>query len=626
MKNRTFFFVAFALTILPRTLFPQECLMPPAGPPGPVNETTLRLLQSQMIRGEISEPSNLVLKGQAQGAWQALIILIDFPDYRWNHQSDANFPNQDTLYTPEHFNDMLFSLGTYKDPYSQSAYTGSMRDFYLENSYGQFEVIGTTTRWYTAEHSWRYYSNNDSINGTLDDYGFGLYPNNVTRLVEEAVELADPDVDFSNFDNNGDGVVDALFVVHAGPGAEEIYTRNFAEHYNYFWSHKSSIRFNPPKLIDGVQVRGYTLEPENGAIGVFCHEFGHELGLPDLYDTDDSSEGIGEWCLMGGGGWCFREGDPLGTSPAHFSAWSKAQLGWLQPINVSENLTALEIPPVETNKAAYRIWRNGEMGPEYFLIENRQPIGFDAGLTRRQKDFNLPDPAGLIIYHVDNLGRQNLDSRRRVDVEEASPFFTESGYIEQLDLPRRPPNHQFLYNGNRGDNGDLFPGFTLVNDQSTDFIGSRDRMEFNETSIPSSIDNSGNPTGVAISNIHLVDEKIVVDITINNITAVDAETEEPPTPRTFRLAQNYPNPFNPATTIFYQIPTAAANGVHVQVAVYNFKGERVRVLIDETHFPGNYTLTWDGLNDRDEAAASGIYFYQMQAGAFSQSKKMILLR
>lgn len=623
MKNQPSILFSLFITSLPLALLSQECLMPPAGPPRFVNEASKRLLQSSSFRGEVSEPSRLVLQGQAEGTWQALIILIDFPDYPWNLQSDPNFPNQAALYTPEHYNDMLFSLGTYKDPQSQSAYTGSMRDFYLENSYGQFEVIGTTTVWYTAEHSWRYYSNNDSINGNRDDYGFGSYPKNAVRLVEEAVELAAADVDFSDYDNNGDGVVDALFVVHAGPGAEEMYTQDFNEHFNYLWSHKSSI---PARLVDGALVQGYTLEPENGTIGVFCHEFGHELGLPDLYDTDNSSEGIGEWCLMSGGGWCFKEGDLLGTSPAHFSAWSKAQLGWLQPINVTENLAGLEIPPAETHPVAYRLWRNGEVGPEYFLIENRQLLGFDVGLTRRQKDFDLPDPAGLIIYHIDNLGRQSFDNRRRIDVEEASPFFTETDHIEQLDLVRTAPNHQFLYNGNRGDNGDLFPGFGSVNEAATDFVGERDRTEFSDTSIPNSRDNSGVATDVAVSNIHQVGEKMVVDIAISSVTSVAVDPDSRALPERFNVAQNYPNPFNPETTIQYSVPASVGNGVRVQLVVYNFRGEQVRVLVNRTHRPGDYSLSWDGVDGLGKAVSSGIYFYHLQAGDFTQSQKMILLR
>jgi bacillopeptidase F (M6 metalloprotease family) len=214
--------------------------MPPAGPPGPMTETTLQALKKAIpFRTEVSEPSERILKGQARGSWKALVILIDFPDYRWDNESDPNFSNADSIYTPEHFTDMLFSLDLYKDPYSQSDYTGSMRDFYLENSYGQFDITGVTTVWYTASQRMSFYANNDSINGSADDYGLGPYPNNAKRLVEEAVQLADSEVDFSEFDNNADGFVDGLFVVHAGPGAEEIYTSNFPDHYNYLWSHKS---------------------------------------------------------------------------------------------------------------------------------------------------------------------------------------------------------------------------------------------------------------------------------------------------------------------------------------------------------------------------------------------------
>ncbi len=607
------------------TMFPQtRCLMPPAGPPGPMNEVTLQLLQtSRPLIGEVSEPNHLVQKGQARGTWQALVILIDFPDYRWNHQSDPNFSNQDTLYTTEHFNEMLFSLGTYKDPKSQSNYTGSMRDFYLENSYGQFELTGTTTVWYTASQPLSYYANHDGINGTSDDNGFGPYPFNARRLVEEAVRLADADVDYSQFDNSGDGFVDALFVVHAGPGAEQIYTQNFPDHFNYLWSHKFAI---PSLMLDGVRVSGYTLEPENGTIGVFCHEFGHELGLPDLYDTDGSSEGIGEWCLMSSGGWCYRSGDRLGTCPAHFSSWSKDRLGWLEPINITENLGGLEILPLATGPVAYRLWRNGEIGSEYFLIENRQPIGFDAGLTRRQKDFNLPDAFGLIVFHIDNLGNQSFDRRRVIDVEEASPFLQGNHYIQQLDLQRLPPQHQFLFNGNRGDNGDPFPGFSLVNTEATDYLGERDLNEFSENSIPNSHDNNGVPTGVVVSNIHQVEENIVVDVVINNVTAVDEDASPTPLPTHFALAQNYPNPFNPSTQIRFSIPLSATGGVKVEIGIYNLRGELIRTFFHEQMFPGIYRVVWDGTNAHGRPVASGMYVYRLKTELFSEARKMVLLR
>jgi len=614
---KTIWIFSFLIIACHLNLLAQEfCLMPPAGPPGPLNESTLSLLKKNTeIQREISEPSTHIQKGQARGSWQALVILIDFPDYRWDHRNDSNFSNADFIYTTQHFNDMLFSQGTYKAPYSQSAYTGSMRDFFLENSYGQFEVTGVTTVWYTASENLAFYANDNS--------GFGSYPNSSRKLVEEAVELADPDVDFSAFDNNNDGLVDALFVVHAGPAAEEIYTVNFPDRKKYLWSHKSSIS---TLNLDGVKVEDYSLEPENGTIGVFCHEFGHALGLPDLYDTDGSSEGIGEWGLMAGGGWCYRTGDPLGSSPSHFTAWSKERLGWLEPIVVTGNVMQIEIPPAESSPIAYRLWTNGQTGGEYFLVENRQNLGFDAGLTRRQKDFSLTDSYGLIIYHVDNSGRQSNENRRIIDVEEASPYILNGQGIEQLDLKRILPTHEFLFNGNRGDNGDPFPGFSQINNDATDYVGERDLGVFDENSIPNSKSNNGFPTSVAVTNIRLSGQNILADFFVEPVTSVEnPETEESSFPGDFVLQQNYPNPFNPATTIDITVPVSASN-VRVQLEIFNLAGQRVRLLLDEVKVPGKYSVSWNGISDKGETVASGIYLYQITAGSFFQIRKMIFMR
>jgi len=368
------------------------------------------------------------------------------------------------------------------------------------------------------------------------------------------------------------------------------------------------------------------LEPENGTIGVFCHEFGHALGLPDLYDTDGSSEGIGEWGLMAGGGWCYRTGDPLGSSPSHFTAWSKERLGWLEPIVVTGNVMQIEIPPAESSPIAYRLWTNGQTGGEYFLVENRQNLGFDAGLTRRQKDFSLTDSYGLLIYHVDNSGRQSNENRRIIDVEEASPYILNGQGIEQLDLKRILPTHEFLFNGNRGDNGDPFPGFSQINNDATDYVGERDLGVFDENSIPNSKSNNGFPTSVAVTNIRLSGQNILADFFVEPVTSVEnPETEESSFPGDFVLQQNYPNPFNPATTIDITVPVSASN-VRVQLEIFNLAGQRVRLLLDEVKVPGKYSVSWNGISDKGETVASGIYLYQITAGSFFQIRKMIFMR
>ena len=145
-------------------------------------------------------------------------------------------------------------------------------------------------------------------------------------MARDAAQLANPIVDFAPFDNDGNGFVDAFIVIHAGEGAEE--TGNA----NHIWSHKWVLpdgAFNA----DGTKIFGYLTVPEDCRIGVCAHELGHLVfGWPDLYDTDESSEGLGNWCLMAGGSW-----NGNGDIPAHPSAWCKVGQGWVSVVNRTSN-------------------------------------------------------------------------------------------------------------------------------------------------------------------------------------------------------------------------------------------------------------------------------------------------
>ncbi|MFC1800235.1 M6 family metalloprotease domain-containing protein, partial [Candidatus Eisenbacteria bacterium] len=210
---------------------------------------------------------------------ESIVIIVDFDD---NTADTGTYPTS-------HYNDLLFSVGTYP--------TGSMRDYYLENSYGNFETTGQTSGWHRMPENYSYYVDGNN--------GFNSYPRNAQGLTEDAVIAADPYIDFSQYDNDGpdgipdsgddDGFVDALFVVHAGPGAEVT-----GSPYD-IWSHAWGTYNYVP--VDGVYVYGYSMEPEDGDIGVFCHELGHVLGLPDFYDYGYDSRGAGYWSVMAGGSW-----------------------------------------------------------------------------------------------------------------------------------------------------------------------------------------------------------------------------------------------------------------------------------------------------------------------------------
>ena len=403
-------------------------------------EEWVRKANLARAKGVWQPSSNAYLVGYGKGiptsveSLRAIALLVDFGDNE--HIKDTS-----------EFSSLLFSQGTFP--------TGSMRDYYLQNSYQQFDLNGAVYGWVRAPENYSYYVNSE--------FGIGGYPQNVQRLVEDAVNAADPYVDFSDFDINGDGWVDALIMVHAGPGAEEGGTNP-----NLIWSHKWNTSYE--MNVDGVMLHEYAMQPEvmgSGElvhVGVFCHEFGHVLGLPDLYDTDYSSEGLGNWSLMASGSWAND-----GNTPVHFDAWCKYKLGWIEIDTVISNLSNAELPRIETIPKAFRLWANGQIGPQYFLVENRQKIGFDK---------HIPG-SGLVIYHVEESAPGND--------QEWYPGHTEYGHYK-VALEQADGRFDLEKGNNRGDIKDPFPGW----------LG---RRAFEDTTTPNSRDYYDNPTQVAVWNI-----------------------------------------------------------------------------------------------------------------------------
>jgi len=351
-------------------------------------------------QGKILDNRSFALGGDEVVTHRILVILIDFH----NKPYTQGYASPDAT----DFDSVLFSDGL--NP------TGSMKEFYYENSYGNYIIEGDVVGWYRAG---------------FDHDEYVSYPLSPAYLVREAVQAADADVDFANYDNDGNGYVEGVIVVHAGTGREE------SDDSTEIHSHMSSLM--PAEAVDGVFVNLYTIQPEESAqneemssIGVFCHEWGHILGLPDLYDTDYSSSGVGSWSLMASGNY-----NGSSKLPAHFDAWCKKYLGWVNPINVTETMIAAEIPAVEYSNVVYRLNRNGVISSEYWLIENRCNTGFDAALPG----------CGLMIYHIDEDKPGNSS--------EWHPLV----FVEQADGKFDLQNP-----GNRGDDGDTWPNGDLARD------------------------------------------------------------------------------------------------------------------------------------------------------------------
>jgi M6 family metalloprotease-like protein len=379
-------------------------------------------------------------------------ILVDFSD---NPASGGGINS-----TPEMFEDLLFSTGV--NP------TGSMKEYYSEVSYGKMNIIGTVVGWFRMPDPYSYY-----INGVN---GWGAYPQNAQRLAEIAIDSAATRLDFSQFDNNSDGWVDGVMIVLPGTGWEE--TGEPDEIHSHRWSVPN------PRFYDGKTIADYTIQPEEtyepggplNQIGIYCHEWGHILGLPDLYDVDQCddpvicgdllSEGLGEWSLMATGNWL-----PLyrSYSPAHPDPWCLIQLGFATATNVTANQTDVSIPSVETEPVIYRLWHNGAGGWEYFLVENRDRTGFDSGLPGE----------GLLIYHIDEAEWGNTNQWIELEDPYGAPHYKVA--LEQAD-----GFYELERNENRGNGGDPYVA---------------DSAGFDHVSYPSSRDYYGNTTQIAVWNI-----------------------------------------------------------------------------------------------------------------------------
>ena len=370
-----------------------------------------------------------------------LIILVDFDDM----PHDAGRNSQ-----PADFDTLLFSFGV-RNP-------GSAAEYYKETSYNQAFLTGQITEWYRMPELYSYY-----VDGQR---GFGQYPRNAQRLTEDAVTAADPDIDFDLYDNDHDGYVDGLFVVHAGPGYEDTGNLNYIHSHAWVTSH--------PMYLDDVIVYSYSMEPEETAggqletIGVFCHEFGHVLGLPDLYDYDYDSQGLGNWSIMANGVWV--DG---GARPVHFDAWSKYQLGWAIPTLVENNMPHEKIDAVEYTPDTYQLFGQGGDGNQYFLVENRQQTLFDAGIPG----------SGLLIYHIDESVPDNNDQNHyHVGVEQADGRFD-------------------LEHNIGADVGDPWPGSTQ-------------HRSFDDSSIPNTHFYNDSSSQVSVSNIPDPDSSVYADLSV----------------------------------------------------------------------------------------------------------------
>ena len=389
-----------------------------------------RVLPSAAVRAQSAMRINGVKVNSVQaagpesvpplGAIKNLVVMIRFSDH-----TGRTLPSVADI-------DVLFNA-VGGDPVL--APTGSIRDVYLENSYGQMtlnsDVNPGVGGWITVSNTEAYYANGQSGDSTL------------WQALREALDVIDATVNFNDYDSDNDGQIDSIAFIHSGYGAEWGGTDVFGgTQANRIWSHRWAIQQPAWSSNDGVNVSDYHISPgvwstsgsDIGRIGVISHETGHFFGLPDLYDTDSAGSGIGSWGMMANS-WGF---DGTQYCPPHFSAWSKVGLGWSSPTVIS-NPGEYLINQAETNAEMYRI-DSGFPSSEYLLIENRQPAGIESCMPQ----------GGLVVWHIDDSTGFNTEGYP------GQANWPSNGNHYRVALLQADGNYDLEQGNGRGDAGDIF--------------------------------------------------------------------------------------------------------------------------------------------------------------------------
>lgn len=357
-----------------------------------------RLNESNRLRAKRSTKG--VRKATYRGQRKGLVIMVEFSDVKFTYDRNT-------------FNDFFNKTG-----YTDNDMAGSVHDYFLEQSYGQFDlefdIVGPVTLNYPAS----YYGYDMTTKTSHND--------RVAAMVNTVCKEVDSQVDYSQYDWNSDGYVDQVYVIYAGYSAAQ-----GADH--TIWPHEWNVRAgvsSPYRTAEGPTIGTYGISCElmgDGArskghidgIGTSCHEFSHCLGLPDFYDTTEEGDnfGMSSWDLMDNG--CYN-GQVNGAAPCGYTAYERWYAGWLEPVELKSSQQIVDMPAIQDEPVAYVLY-NDAYHDEYYLLENYQKKGFDSAGGGH----------GLLVLHVDydrNSWNRNTvnndDNHQRMTIIAADNTYT----------------------------------------------------------------------------------------------------------------------------------------------------------------------------------------------------------
>jgi M6 family metalloprotease-like protein len=344
--------------------------------------------KTRIVRKSIPQNGMGLFTGNfpSKGDIKALVILVRYKDYGF------------TLSDPKTYFTNLLN----KEGFSDYSATGSCRDYFIDASNNQFrptfDVYGPVTL-----------SQNRSYYGGNDYYGNDKNPE---QMIIEACKALDSEINFADYDLDGDGYVDNVYVFYAGKGEASYGTSDTV------WPHSWNLsEGNESFKLDGVTIDRYATSNEYGestpdGIGTFTHEFSHVMGLPDLYDTEYKNA-----CFLTPADWSVLDSGPYNNdsrTPPTYSAYERNAMGWTEPI-VLNGGESVSLEAITKSNQCYIVQTSDEK--EFFLFENRQQTGWDKYIPGH----------GMLIWHIkfdqkvwDNNVVNNSKSVQYVDIVEAN--------------------------------------------------------------------------------------------------------------------------------------------------------------------------------------------------------------
>lgn len=303
-----------------------------------------------------AETASSTFSGNKRG----LVILAEFPNKQFSMSDPV----------------ALYRKITNEPDYHDNGFQGSVRDYFKAQSGGKFILDFDVAGPVMMSQPYGYYGNDEE--------------KDISEMVIEACKGVQDSIDFSRYDWDDDGEAEEVFVLYAGYGQNDYDSSNDS----LIWPLMSTLEEDRKALkINGTKINTYACSNELrydgkiAGIGTFCHEFSHCMGFPDVYDVQNKgSFAMDAWDLMDYGNY---NGD--GYLPAGYTAYEKTMCGWLTPVELGkESVDVTDMKPLADGGQAYLI-RHPQYENEYFLLENRQPVGFDK---------QLPG-SGVLITHVD---------------------------------------------------------------------------------------------------------------------------------------------------------------------------------------------------------------------------------